>query len=857
MEGIKTMVFLTLSFVRFSIQCTCDSTEILYELYNKKFLYHSPYVQPFGNRNRSALTVSIDLHLGSIIELNEEGILTINIWSHIKWCHLSVAWNTNPKLSQINNFIIHKSLIWHPNIILRNSANSATRLGNNLFLIKVWSNGTVSWIPSQILKVSCLLNEKLYPFDTQICDINFTANQPTNKLKLISSHDFVGLDRFDSSAIWDVANTSVKNFTHPLYSYSGINFRFFLRRRHKYYVFYMIIPLLTLSSVTVLVFQFPVESGLGIYVSVSFLLSFSVFRKFIMENMPKSSRYVPNLSILLCWNLFLCALSLCGILYISNTLKKSQPGQYSKWLEYCLIFLQNQKSNRIRETPISNFNSQGRRSKNQKCHLQVEEKPVTLKDIISLDKESKSNDWEMQSFLANSLPSLQEISILKNRNFQKDENKKKKIGERTLSLPNLYSMLLKIPSNQVLALKQITKLESRKNYDHSRFDNKDIERNESGNSGRNDYLSQDRDYETINDETIPNAIWNGTKRHQIIEIRMEILKEQNSNQQLKSLKKTECFNYRQNENKECAQIQKTPDSVKDFMLDSAYISTDETFENKAQVSFFEIKQEKKKIWEEIKIKSPFPNGCDFQGQETASFQNTCFWNFHLEGLGTSANDTRRRSWEEIKRKRFEQNLSVNKLIEKSASLPNIHSILLTNQENKNNRTFELIKLNSRLTQHQNSESLLPLKTAKYFTNIQNLNKTANDWEYNFQGSDKSTEEADSTKSYLSTDQFHFSSFAMQDLSLPIESPIRDCPSEHVAVNLEQSHSFQNGNQNDSFDCNSENSYLSLDHKNGFILDSENNSKYIQMSKVLNTFFFWVFLFINIVSMIIIFSFWIT
>ena len=858
MEGIKTMIFLIITFVSVSTECTSDSIEMVHEVYDSFFQYRSPYVQPFGEKNGSALTVSIDLYMGSIIELNEEGTLTVNIWCHIKWCHLAAAWNTNPKFSQVENLIVHKSLIWHPNIIIRNSADSASQLGNKVFLIKVWSNGSISWIPSQILKVSCLLNEKFYPFDTQICDINFTANQPTNKINLISSQDYIGLTEFDPSAIWDVVDTSVQNFIDPVYSYSGITFRIFLRRRYKYYVFYMIIPLLTLSSVTVLVFQFPVESGLGIYVSVSFILSFSVFRKFIMENMPKSSRFVPNLSIFLCWNLLLSAMSLCGTLYISNTLKKSQHGHYSKWLEYLMLFLQNQKSNQVKIAPIQNFKSEEKNEfQNQKHQLQVEEKPP-IPENISLDKDI-SGTYEIPSFVTNSLPCLQEFSTTKIGDFKRNENRKKKLNQTSLSLPNLYSMLLKISPTQVLDLQQMATAMTNRNLDQKQLDNQDLEGNQSIKIDGDSNLSQsqDRDYRTISDGAITNANGDRKKLHQITEIEIctEILKTpKDSNQRFQSLKKGETFCHQQNKNKENGCFDSTEDSI----IESMYISTDETVENK--VSFFNMKQEKK-IWRKIKSKSSSSNVCVFKGEETKPFQNGCFCNSALDDFNVNARVIqRRRSWEEIKIKEFKQNLKTNNLIEKSFSLPDVFSnfFLLTNK-----KSYEIIptlqstKFNAELIKHQNPKMLLSLKTDEYFSNIpKTVNKTPNNLEYNFQESNKFIEESHPRKSNSSTNQFPSNSSEKQDMSVSIQSRVRVCSPKFIASNPEQLDNLLNESQRNSIDYDSENLYVSLDKRNPFVLNPKYNSKWIQTSQVLNTLFFWSFLFINLVSMIIIFVFWV-
>ena len=77
--------------------------------------------------------------------------------------------------------------------------------------------------------------------------------------------------------------------------YPDIVFRIYLRRKTLFYVVNLIIPCVGISFLSVLVFYLPSESGEKISLSISILLSLTVFFLLLAEIIPPTSLSVPLL----------------------------------------------------------------------------------------------------------------------------------------------------------------------------------------------------------------------------------------------------------------------------------------------------------------------------------------------------------------------------------------------------------------------------------------------------------------------------------------------------------------------------------------------------------------------------------
>ena len=192
----------------------------------------------------------------------------------------------------------------------------------------LFNSGLVEWKPPAIYHSSCEMDVEYFPFDEQTCVMKFGSwtydgfqvdlrhqeeEQGTNIVNI-----GVDLSEFYMSVEWDIlavpAIRNVKYYTCCDEPYLDITFNITMRRKTLFYTVNLIIPCMGISFLTVLVFYLPSDSGekvqyfliffkeinfifnlLKVSLSISILLSLTVFFLLLAEIIPPTSLVVPLL----------------------------------------------------------------------------------------------------------------------------------------------------------------------------------------------------------------------------------------------------------------------------------------------------------------------------------------------------------------------------------------------------------------------------------------------------------------------------------------------------------------------------------------------------------------------------------
>ena len=139
----------------------------------------------------------------------------------------------------------------------------------------LYSTGKVEWKPPAIYHSSCEMDVEYFPFDEQTCVMKFgswTYDGYQVDLRHIDEENDraeveigVDLTEFYMSVEWDIlevpAVRNVKYYTCCDEPYLDITFIIKIRRRTLYYFFNLIVPCLLISSMAVLDFTLPPDSG--------------------------------------------------------------------------------------------------------------------------------------------------------------------------------------------------------------------------------------------------------------------------------------------------------------------------------------------------------------------------------------------------------------------------------------------------------------------------------------------------------------------------------------------------------------------------------------------------------------------
>ena len=164
------------------------------------------------------------------------------------------------------------------------------------------NNGNITWLSTVIIKSSCSINVKYFPFDEQVCDLVFASwTFDGFALDIQLSTDEGDLTNFLQNGEWHkielTASKFLKTYSCCDEPYPEIYYKLRIRRRPLYYVFNMIFPCLLITLVAFLGFLLPPDSIEKVGTGITTLLSLTVFLMLVAESLPPTSEQLPLLGI--------------------------------------------------------------------------------------------------------------------------------------------------------------------------------------------------------------------------------------------------------------------------------------------------------------------------------------------------------------------------------------------------------------------------------------------------------------------------------------------------------------------------------------------------------------------------------
>uniref|UniRef100_A0A8D3CLR5 Neuronal acetylcholine receptor subunit alpha-7 n=1 Tax=Scophthalmus maximus TaxID=52904 RepID=A0A8D3CLR5_SCOMX len=241
------------------------------------------------------LTVHFSLSLIQVMDVDEKNqVLTTNIWLRMSWFDHYLKWNQSEHPG-VKNLRFTTDQVWTPDILLYNSADDdfdSTFKTNVL----VNSSGYAEYLPPGIFMSTCNVDVRWFPFDIQKCELKFGSWTYDGWLLDLQMND-ADISGFMPNGEWDlvgVPGTRNEAFYDCCKEpYPDVTFVVTIRRRTLYYALNLLIPCVLLSSMTLLIFVLPADSGEKISLGITVLLSLTVFMLLVAEIMPATSDSVP------------------------------------------------------------------------------------------------------------------------------------------------------------------------------------------------------------------------------------------------------------------------------------------------------------------------------------------------------------------------------------------------------------------------------------------------------------------------------------------------------------------------------------------------------------------------------------
>ncbi|XP_025152813.1 acetylcholine receptor subunit alpha-like 1 [Harpegnathos saltator] len=320
-------------------------------LYDDLLSNYNRLIRPVGN-NSDRLTVKMGLRLSQLIDVNlKNQIMTTNVWVEQEWNDYKLKWNPDD-YGGVDTLHVPSEHIWLPDIVLYNNAD-----GNYEVTIMTKAilhhTGKVVWKPPAIYKSFCEIDVEYFPFDQQTCVMKFgswtydgyTVDLRHSAQTEDSNEIDIGIDLTDYyiSVEWDIIKVpATRNEAYYICCeepYPDIVFNITLRRKTLFYTVNLIIPCVGISFLSVLVFYLPSDSGEKVSLSISILLSLTVFFLLLAEIIPPTSLTVPLLGKYLLFTMVLVTLSVVVTIIVLNVNFRSPvTHRMSRWVR--VVFIQ-------------------------------------------------------------------------------------------------------------------------------------------------------------------------------------------------------------------------------------------------------------------------------------------------------------------------------------------------------------------------------------------------------------------------------------------------------------------------------------------------------------------------------------
>nr|ABV72684.1 nicotinic acetylcholine receptor alpha 2 subunit [Bombyx mori] len=318
-------------------------------LYDDLLSNYNRLIRPVDENNNTVL-VKLGLRLSQLIDLNlKDQILTTNVWLEHEWEDHKFKWDPL-EYGGVRELYVPSEHIWLPDIVLYNNADGEYVV-TTMTKAVLHHNGKVLWTPPAIFKSSCEIDVRYFPFDQQTCFLKFGSwsyDGDQIDLKHINQKKGdmveVGIDlrEYYPSVEWDILGVPAER--HERYypccqePYPDIFFNITLRRKTLFYTVNLIVPCVGISYLSVLVFYLPADSGEKIALSISILLSQTMFFLLISEIIPSTSLALPLLGKYLLFTMLLVGLSVVITIIILNVhYRKPSTHKMAPWVRKFFI----------------------------------------------------------------------------------------------------------------------------------------------------------------------------------------------------------------------------------------------------------------------------------------------------------------------------------------------------------------------------------------------------------------------------------------------------------------------------------------------------------------------------------------
>uniref|UniRef100_H3DHS8 Cholinergic receptor nicotinic alpha 1 subunit n=2 Tax=Tetraodon nigroviridis TaxID=99883 RepID=H3DHS8_TETNG len=277
---------------------------------------------------KDPVVVTVGLQLIQLINVDEVNqIVSSNVRLKQQWKDVNLHWNPDD-YGGIKKIRVPSTDIWRPDLVLYNNADGDFAIVHETKVL-LEHTGMITWNPPAIFKSYCEIIVLHFPFDLQNCSMKLgTWTYDGNLVVVNPDSDRPDLSNFMESGEWVMKD--YRGWKHWVYyaccpdtPYLDITYHFLMLRLPLYFIVNVIIPCMLFSFLTGLVFYLPTDSGEKMTLSISVLLSLTVFLLVIVELIPSTSSAVPLIGKYMLFTMVFVIASIIITVIVINTHHRS------------------------------------------------------------------------------------------------------------------------------------------------------------------------------------------------------------------------------------------------------------------------------------------------------------------------------------------------------------------------------------------------------------------------------------------------------------------------------------------------------------------------------------------------------
>ncbi|XP_021375385.1 neuronal acetylcholine receptor subunit alpha-10-like [Mizuhopecten yessoensis] len=310
-------VWVILRSIALCTECLPDEQRLVGKLFDK--LTYDNSVRPVFNSSENVV-VGFGFSLIQIMDMDEKNQLLItNAWLQHTWIDERISWDAKD-YNGLEVIRLPAKKLWLPDVVLYNNADDYTS-GFMPINAMVKYNGEIFWSPPTRLRSSCKVDITYFPFDSQICKLKFGSwTYPKAQVDLVNMSGLVDLTTYTTNGEWMLKEYYItrNEIVYPIGNdkYPDVTVIIVIQRRILYYILNIIFPCFWLNVLSVLTFCLPPDAGEKISLSITVLLSYSVFMLLVAESMPPTSEFVPLIGIYLTVSMALASISVILTVFV-------------------------------------------------------------------------------------------------------------------------------------------------------------------------------------------------------------------------------------------------------------------------------------------------------------------------------------------------------------------------------------------------------------------------------------------------------------------------------------------------------------------------------------------------------------